>query len=107
MLHLMRFPPAVEQGRDRAGLEDRHVGDDPRRAVAHRDADAVALGDPARGEPVGDAFGNAVELGEGQPFIARDDRFGLGVQCAEGAQQFRDRRREIGDDRAAMLVRGQ
>ena len=63
-------------------LSDRHVGDDPGRAVAHRDADAVALADPARGQPVGDAFGNAVELGEGQPLVARDHGFGLRVQCS-------------------------
>ena len=29
-------------------LSDRHVADDPGRAVAHRDGDAVALGDAAR-----------------------------------------------------------
>ena len=99
-----RFPPAVEQCRDRARLQDRHVGDDPRRAVAHRDADSVALGDPARGEPMSDAFGNAVELGEGQPFVARDHGFDFAVQRAECAEQVRDRRREIGDDGAALLV---
>ena len=49
--HLLGLPPAVDQGRDRARLDRRHVGHDPGRAVAHRDRDAVALGDfqlPAR-----------------------------------------------------------
>ena len=47
--HLVGLPPAVDQGGDPARLQHRHVGDDPGRAVAHRDGDAVALGDvPAR-----------------------------------------------------------
>ena len=29
MLHFVRFPPAVDEGRDRPGLEDGHVADDP------------------------------------------------------------------------------
>ena len=89
MLHLVRLPPAVEQGRDAAGLEDRHVADDPRRAVAHRDADAVALADPARDQAVREPVRDAVEIGEGQPLVARDDRFVGRVQRAEGAEECR------------------
>ncbi len=49
--HLVGLPPAVDQGRDPARLQHRHVGDDPGRAVAHRDGDSVALGDvPAAGQ---------------------------------------------------------
>ena len=48
------FPPAVQQGRDPARLQDSHVADDPRRAVAHRDADPVALCDAPRDEAVRD-----------------------------------------------------
>ena len=56
--HLVGLPPAVDQGRDPARLQDRHVGDDPGRAVAHRDRDPVALADPEAagqrpGQPVG------------------------------------------------------
>ena len=104
MLQLVALPPAVEQGRDRARLDDRHVGDDPARAVAHGDADAVALGDPAtRPRPCASSSDNPVEVGEGQPLVARDQRF---------ARRHRARRRcaaapgigrrEIADDRPAL-----
>ena len=51
MLHLMRFPPAVEQGRDRAGFDDPHVGDDPRRAIAHREPTRSPLAIPRATRP--------------------------------------------------------
>jgi hypothetical protein len=71
------LPPAVEQGGDGAGLQRRHVADDPARAVAHGDADPVALGDAARGQRPGQLFRPAVEVGEGQPLVARDQRLGV------------------------------
>ena len=52
-----------------------HVSDDPARAVAHGDADPVALADPARRQAQGDRVRPAIEVGEGQPLVAGDDRF--------------------------------
>ena len=43
-----------------------------------------------------------VELGEGQPLVAGDDRLDAGVERAEGVEQHRQGRREIGDDRPAL-----
>ena len=71
--HLVGLPPAVDQGRDAAGLQHRHVSDDPGRAVAHGDGDAVALGDvPASGQHPRQLRRLLVELGEGQPLLAGD-----------------------------------
>ena len=58
VVELVRLPPAVDQGGDAARLQHRHIGEDPARAVAHGDGDAVALGDAeaadqGRREPVG------------------------------------------------------
>ena len=104
MFHLGGFPPAVEQRRDPARLGDRHVRDDPCRAVAHRNGDAVALGNAARGEPLRQAVGDSVEIGERQPFVAGDEGLVRSVQCAEGFEKPRKRRRQIGNDRPAKLV---
>jgi len=57
VLHLLRFPPTIEQRGHAAGLHDPHVAEDPARRVAHRDSDGVALADAARDKPLGDAVG--------------------------------------------------
>ncbi len=53
---------------------------------------------------MGEAIRNPVEIGEGEPFVAGDQGLGLGVQRAEGLEELRKRRREVGDDRAPLLV---
>ena len=72
MLKFVRLPPAIEQRRDRAGLHRCHVGQDPRRAVAHRNADPVSLADPSRNQPSRQLIGQHVKFAEGQRrFVAQ------------------------------------
>ncbi len=104
MLQLVGLPPAVEQCRDRPGLQRRHIADDPGRAVAHGDGHPVALGDPARDHAVREPVANLVELGEGQPLVAGDDRLHIGVERAESLEKQGQCRREIADDHTALLV---
>ena len=104
MLGLLAFPPAVEQGCHAPGLEDRHIADDPRRAVAHHHSDAVAFGDPPRGEPVRQPLGNAVEVGEAQPFVAGDHRLRGAIERAEGTEKRWQGRRQFRSDCAAPLI---
>ena len=78
--HLLGLPPAVDEGRDRAGLERRHVDHDPGRAIAHRDRHPVALlYAPAAHQDMGEAARLGVQLREGQPLVAGDDRGRRGV----------------------------
>src|SRR5690349_15403626 len=104
MLHLQFFPPAVEQRRYPAGLDDAHVTDDPRWAVSHGDCDAVAFGNAPCNESVRHALGNAVELAELQPLLPRDNRLDIGVQSRKGPEQPRQRRRQVLDDGASLGV---
>ena len=105
MPHLVRLPPAVDQGGDAARLQHRHVSDDPGRAVAHGDGDAVALGDvPAAGQNPRQPGRLLVQLGEGQPLFAGDDGLDLAVQQAEGVEQAGQGGGEIGDDRPTLGV---
>ena len=53
---------------------------------------------------MGGAFGNRVQFGEGQSLVARDDRFVVGMKRAESAEQSRQSRGKVGDDRLAPLV---
>ena len=46
----------------------------------------------------------AVQIGEGQPLVAGDDRFGRGVQRAEDVEQQRQRAGQVRDIGAARLV---
>ena len=59
---------------------------------------------PRATRPCATPFGNAVEVGEVQPLVARDDRFVLGVQCAKGAEKLGSVAGKLVDDRAALLV---
>ena len=107
MVELGGAPPAIEQGDDRAGLERGHVGDDPARAVAHRDADAVALGDAARDEQRGEPVRPGEEIGEAQPLVGRDDRLDGAVEGTESVEKGRQGGREIGRDRQSAMVLAQ
>src|SRR5690242_17816576 len=78
MLHFLAFPPAVEQCSDAPGLQGRHVGDDPGRAVAHRNCDTVALSDASTNETMRELVGNSIEVGEVQPLVTCNDSF---VRC--------------------------
>ena len=104
MAHLLALPPAVDQGRDRPGLERRHVGDDPARAVTHRDRYPVALDDPALDQPARDVARQSVKVGKAQPFFPRDDRVRRAVECAKGIEKARQRGREIACNRLAIGV---
>ena len=95
------FPPAVEQGRDPARLQDRHVADDPGRAVAHGDADAVAL---ARCRAPTSAVRERVrKCGRDRRRSAARRRRPPPRSSAFSAQKVRkklgQRGREVGDDR--------
>ena len=48
--------------------------------------------------------GQAVEIGKGEPLVARNKRLVGGVQRTECAEELRKRCREVVDDRAAQLV---
>ncbi len=88
-----------------ARLQRRHIGDDPGRAVAHRNGDAIALPDAeAADERLGGAGRCVVELGESQPLVGGDHGFARAVQRAEEIEHPRQRRRETGDDRAPFRV---
>ena len=104
MLHLMRFPPAVEQGRDAAELDDRHVGQHPGRAIAHGDADAVALAYASGDKPMREPVGNCVQLGKGEALVARDQRLIGRIQRTEGLEELRKRRRKVVDDWPPLIV---
>ena len=102
---LVHLPPAIDQDGDPAGLEHRHVGDDPGRRVAHRDRHPVALGDSEIGDKrPGRAVGGRVELAEGQPLAVRDHRDRRGMERAKGVEHGRQSRRQVGDDRTPLLV---
>ena len=45
-----------------------------------------------------------VQVGEGQPLAVGDDRLDLAVEHAEGVEQSRQGRRQVGDDRPSRLV---
>ena len=104
MLHLLRFPPAIEQRRDTARLDYTHVRDDPGGAVAHGDCDAVALAYSACHESVGKAIRNSVELGEGQPLLTGNDCFIGRVQLAKCPEEAGESCRKIRDNRPTLLV---
>ena len=80
------------------------MDDDPGRAVAHRDADAVALLDAGAGQRLGELLGVAMKIGEFQPLLARDQRLDLAVEGAEDVEEERQRARQVGDIGAAQLV---
>jgi hypothetical protein len=101
---LVGLPPSVDQGRDCARLQRGHVADDPARAIAHRDRHPVALNDAARDQRLGETRGVYVEIGEGQPLVARDHGFDLPVELAEDVEQHRQGRRQVGDDCASLAV---
>ena len=104
MLQLFRLPPAVEQGRDRARLEHRHVGDDPGRAVAHGDADPVALADAARDQPGASAVRQSRRARRRSAARRRRRPPRRAVERAKGLEEQRQGRREIGDDGSSLLV---
>src|SRR6185312_16256174 len=97
----------VQQSGDCACLQDRHVADHPRRAIAHHDSDALSLRDSPRREAMGEPFGNAVEISERQPLVSGDQRLGRGIQRAEAAEEGGQGCGEFGYDGAALFVVGE
>src|SRR3546814_7149549 len=105
MPQLVRLPPAVDQHGDRARLQHGHVADDPARSVAHGDRHPVALVDAeTAGQRMGEPRRLLVELGEGQPLAAGDDGYRLGMQGAESIEQAGQGGRQVGHDRAPLLI---
>ena len=102
--HLVGLPPAVDQGRDPARLQHRHVGDDPGRAVAHRDRDPVALGDvPARRPAPAPAASPARSARRRSAARSPAITASIGaVERAEGVEQAGQGRRQVGDDRPPL-----
>ena len=86
-----------------ARLQHRHVGDDPGRAVAHRDRDPVALADaPAAGQrprqPRSQRRSVRAKVSRSPSAMTA---IGVGVERAEGVEQAGQGRRQVGDDRCA------
>ena len=69
-------------------------------AIATRSPLAMPAPASARARRVG----MGVELGEGQPLVAGDDRLAGGIERAEGVEQHRQGRRQVGDDRTAFGI---
>jgi hypothetical protein len=88
-----------------ARAQHSHVRHDPRRAVAHRNADAVAGPDAVRADqrPRG-RIGAGVEVGKGQAFLARDDRHDRAVELTEQVQKTRHRRGQRRHPQHAEIV---
>ncbi len=104
---LVRLPPAVDQGCDSARLQHRHIGNDPGRAVAHRDRHPVALADsPSARKRPGQPGRMLVQLCEGQPLAVGDHGGRRPVKHAEGVEHAGKGRRQVGDDLAPFLVLG-
>jgi hypothetical protein len=84
---LLRLVEEVQRDDDRAEAQDGVVGDDELREIRHHQRHPIALGDPARGERVGDLLDQAIRLRVAESLLPEDDRRPLAVT-----------RGDIGDD---------
>ena len=103
------LPPAVDQGGDSARLQRPPCR---RRSRPGSCASRSPPGRPCRlpsrrPAPAPAAVAAVVELAEGQPLAVGDDRDRRGVERAEGVEQARQGRRQVGDDLAPRLVLGE